>query len=864
MKRTAFWIVIAAIAALFAAQLDRVLVYSETAMLPKDAESYKVKEVVNTYFKDMANNTLLFAIFETNVTDERAWNWYWTLKNETKLNMTSIYDIWKTSEKGLKKLYDASKNFKNMYEGLGEGLANLWAAVDVIHYIMVINGLYSLDKEEAVSTFQALVYGTPLENMTDVAELLYDAVASSGKDPTSVDEVFTLTVAYRKLKSGLESEYAKAYLDCLYKGLIGEVKGKKYWLDYPMDFESIKNKIMDDIKSVEPKSVRCFSNWFAAKVGLPGDIVEEVVVSAYEGKEVNLRGLALKLILEKEGDIIKTLFLSKDWKATIIRLPTNDYETAKRVKEEAIKLGKGILSKAYLLGPGVLSVELQEANIEDARRVQELSHALVLVVLFLITRSIVASVIPFLVVGIGIIVGMALAYFVGLAFPIYHIAKTLMITTGLGLGMDYSIFILARFKEEATKGLSPKEAAAVAAKRAGHAVGVSALAASLGFASLALSGTLMLDSMGLTIPLVVLATAATAMTLLPEVLSKIGEKSWFWWPGRLTVREERPFEGRPRTSVLVAVFVLAIILTAYSLVFYINYKGTSDTTLFLPEGTEAYEALLEFAQRFPPGAWGPVYLVSLNCDCHNVLESLKHTPAVATVIMPEDVPSLKKDGINLIMVIPNSQPFSEEAMKLVEEIRHIREDKCCLVGGTPAELLDTKVLVTKSFWSKVAPFAITATMLVLLVSTRRLPPVVSAAFSLVAAISWAVTLSHYLSLYAWGSPLYWITPLIAFVATLGIGTDYNVFYISRVLEELEKNVKNAVWAPVKSAAPVILGLASIMASAYLGMLVARSVALRQMGLALGFSALFAAINATLLNPVTLSIIVLIASILKKR
>ncbi len=855
MKRILVWIVIAIIAAHFALQLQKVLVYSETAMLPKNAESYKAKQIIDKYFPEMKNNTMLFVEMNVNVTSDKAWNWYWNFKKHVSVNTTSIYDIWNATMKGLNKFYDAGNNLKNMYKGVGTGLNNLWAAADVIHYIMVMNGLYDMDKQDAIATFQAIAAGTPLQKMTDLAEILYDLVHKTKVDPLKVDERFTLKAAYIKLEKKLTSDYAKHYLACLYNDLQPLAKGKQYWLNYPMEFDTIKSKLKILIEKAEPKSVKCFATWFAEKVGLPKSVVVTILYDAYKGIKPNIKELALITIMDKAGDLIRTMFVSKDWKATTIRISTNDYQQALEIKKLALETGKGIITKVYLLGPSVINKELQKANIEDAERVQELSHVLVLAVLFALTQSIVASFIPFIVVGIGIITGMALAYFIGLVVPIYHIARTLMITTGLGLGMDYSIFILARFKEEAVKGKPPKEAARVAARRAGHAVAISAIAASLGFLSLALSGTLMLNSMGITIPLTVIATALAAITLLPEILGIIGEKRWFWWPSKLVVKEEEEFRYTPRIGFVIAIFIISLILTAFALNFYVHYKGTSNTMLFLPKGTEVYEALQEFSKKFPPGAWGPIYVVAKDNKAmiNNFVSEVQRLPDVAAVINPNKYPQFKKDGIALIIVVPNSQPFSDKAMNLVKEIRKIRPEGW-LVGGQPAELLDTNVLVTKAFWSRVAPFAIVATMLVLLLATRRLPPVVSAAYSLLAAISWAVTLSHFISVLAWGSALYWITPLIAFVATLGIGTDYNVFYISRVLEEIEKKVENPVWAPIKSVAPIILGLASIMASAYFGMLIARAVALKQMGLALGFSAVFAAINASLLNPITLTVI----------
>ena len=860
MKRTLAWIAVFIVALFFASQLDKVLVYSETAMLPPQAESYKAKLIIDKYFKEAKNNTLLFVILKGNATDPVYEKWYFELKNNTNVKLLSFYDIWNNVTKNLKKLYDAAKNFKGMYKGIDNGLASYWAAVDVLHYIMVMNGIYSMNKTDAMNTLQALLVGTPLEKMMDVAKLLYDEVKKSNVDPTSVDEAFTLRVAYLKLYSSLNNEYAKEYLKCLYKALEPKVKGLQLWPQYPMDYEGLRNALKKYIKRAEPEAVKCFAEWFSNKINLKE--AKSIVLDAYYGKKPNLRNIALRIILRKSGNVIFSTFLSRKWTAIGIRASTNDYKTAIKLKEKAMEYGKGILKKVYVLGPSVISKEMQEADVRDAERVQELSHVLVLAVLFGLTRSVVATIIPFIVVGIGIVTGMALAFFIGHITPIYHIAKTLMMTTGLGLGMDYSIFILSRFKEEAHKGLGPKEAAKIAAKRAGHAVGISAVAASLGFLSLALSGTLMLNSMGITIPLTVLATAAAAITMLPEILGIIGEKRWFWWPGGLKVKEEGRSEVKaPRLGLILLIFAATIAITIPSLYFYITYTGSSDTRLFIPRGTEIYEALVLYPKYFPAGAWGPLYVVgSNNMNLISQVENkIKTIPHVAAVIGPKENKELISDDHSLIIVILNVQPFSSEAMKVVKEIREVKP-KGWLVGGMPAELLDTKVLVTEAFWSRVAPFAILATMVVLFLAVRRIIPVISAAYGLTAAISWAVVISHLLSTSLFGEPLYWITPLIAFVATLGIGTDYNVFYISRVIEEVEKGSKEPFWAPLKSVATVILGLASIMASAYFGMLIASAIGLKQMGLALGFSALFAALNAVFLNPVVMTTL----SLLKRK
>ncbi|UXD22688.1 hypothetical protein IPA_07380 [Ignicoccus pacificus DSM 13166] len=868
MKRVIAWIAIAIIAAMFASQIDKVLVYSETAMLPPQAESYKVKQALEKYFPSLENRTMMMVILKVNATSPQAVKWYERWKNVTKVNATSFYDAWDGFKKALKGLYNG---LGHMVKGINKGFEGYWMVTDMIHLTMTMNGLYDEPEKQALQDFKLLVAGTKLEKFDYIAKALYEYIHKKHLDPAKVDDSVLSCIAKHELYKRLSNDYAKTYLCCLACALNPKLKGVQLWMQYGFDPGTLKQKIDSYVKEFTPQGIKCFVEKKLSK--LPTDVAYEVILASWEGKKLNnLDALALKALEEKMGKVLHYLMVSKDWKTVNIRMTNVSYEEAINAKKEALKLGKGVVEKAYLLGGSVLDKEMREANVRDAERVQTLSHVLVLVVLFALTRSLAASLVPFLVVGIGIVVGMALAFFIGQMFPIYQMARTLMITTGLGLGMDYSIFILSRFREELGHGRDPKEAAKIAAKRAGHAVGISALAASLGFASLMLSGTLMLNSMGMTIPLTVLATAAASITMLPELLAYLGGKKWFWWPSK-NVEKPSHEVAPPRRGAVIAIFLITLIVTAVSLYFYVNYKGSSDTRLFIPKNTEAYQALQEFSKRFPPGAWGPVMLYTnqYNPFYWKMLKSrLENITGVALVMDPSKDMGTIKGSKAVAMIILDYEPFSSKALDVVPKIRDVAHRFHWLVGGMPAELYDMNILITKLFWSRVAPFAIIATMLVLAFAVRKLDPVIAAAYGLVAAISWAVILSHIISVSLWGYALYWMTPLIALIATLGIGTDYNVFYITRMIEEIEKEVKagrsviGGIWRPIKAVGPVIIGLASIMASAYFGMLIAQSIGLKQMGLALGFSALFAALNAVLLNPITLTVLASVKELFKGR
>ncbi|HYX48566.1 MAG TPA: MMPL family transporter, partial [Ktedonobacteraceae bacterium] len=175
-------------------------------------------------------------------------------------------------------------------------------------------------------------------------------------------------------------------------------------------------------------------------------------------------------------------------------------------------------------GGPVFYEDIQSVTERDLRRAEMLAFPFAVIALLLVFRSVVAAVLPALVGGGAVIVSLALIF--GLGQITYLSIFVLNITTlfGLGLGVDYSLFIVSRFREELTRGRNVEAAVAITVATAGRAVTFSGLTVSIGLLGLVFFRINMLRSVGIGGLLVVLMGVLAAITLLPAVLAIIGTR----------------------------------------------------------------------------------------------------------------------------------------------------------------------------------------------------------------------------------------------------------------------------------------------------------------------------------------------------
>jgi RND superfamily putative drug exporter len=483
-----------------------------------------------------------------------------------------------------------------------------------------------------------------------------------------------------------------------------------------------------------------------------------------------------------------------------------------------------------------------------------------MVILLLAFGSVLAMGLPLLTALFGIGGGISL---VGLAvnlvdMPSFSDQAVLMI--GIGVGIDYALFIVTRYREGLQAGLPPEAATVRAVDTAGRAVlfaGTTVIIAVLGLFTLGLD---MIRGLAAGITLGVLMTMLAALTLLPAVLGFVGANiDRLGLPHRrhrhgadrrsLGHRWSRLVQRRPWPALLVGTLVLAVLtlpVTGLRLGFGdAGNRPTTDTT------RRAYDLL---ADGFGPGFNGPLLLVAQTprgqddqAALARLAGTLRQTPGVAFASDP--IPNQARDTA-ILQVVPTTAPQDQATADLVERLRHrvlpaatARGDLAVKVGGLTAGGLDFADYSASRLPWFVGTVLLLSFLLLLAVFRSLLVPLKAVAMNLLSiGAAYGVVVAVFQ--WGWGASLIGVgrpgpveawAPMMLFAILFGLSMDYEVFLLSRIREHYDRDRDNsaAVAGGLAATARVITAAAAIMVVVFAGFVlgVDRSIKLFGLGLA---------------------------------
>jgi putative drug exporter of the RND superfamily len=482
-----------------------------------------------------------------------------------------------------------------------------------------------------------------------------------------------------------------------------------------------------------------------------------------------------------------------------------------------------------------------------------------MVILLLAFGSVLAMGLPLLTALFGIGTGISL---VGLAvnlvdMPSFSDQAVLMI--GIGVGIDYALFIVTRYREGLQAGLAPEQATVRAIDTAGRAVlfaGSTVIIAVLGLFTLGLD---MIRGLAAGITLGVLMTMLAALTLLPAALGFVGGQiDRLGLPHRrrhgpdrrsLSHRWSRLIQRRPWPALLVgAVALVTLALPLFSLRLGFGDAGnrpTSDTT------RRAYDLL---ADGFGPGFNGSLLLVAETpggqadqAILARLAGTLRDTPGVAVASDP--IPNQTGDTA-ILRVIPTTAPQDQATADLVERLRHqvlpaatAGSDLSVRVGGLVAGGLDFADYSAARLPWFVATVLVLSFLLLLAVFRSLLVPLKAVVMNLL-SIGAAYGVLVAVFQWGWGASLIGVgkqgpieawAPMMLFAILFGLSMDYEVFLLSRIREDYDRSGDNAaaVAGGLAATARVITAAAAIMVVVFAGFVlgVDRSIKLFGLGLA---------------------------------
>ncbi len=534
---------------------------------------------------------------------------------------------------------------------------------------------------------------------------------------------------------------------------------------------------------------------------------------------------------------------------------------------------------------------------QDLQRAEQVSLPLVLLLLLLVFGTLLAALLPLGVGMLAVVGGFAGIYLLARLTPVSQYAFNVVTLVGLGVAVDYSLFIVSRFREELARGATVENALARALDTAGRAIVFSGLTVAIGLAGLLFYQGTFLASMGGAGAIVVAFAVLYALTFLPAVLALLGPRVNAWrlplgrrqsgrslWHGLATAVMRRP--------VVVLALTVPFILLAGSPVLGIRLANSDVTAL--PPQAETHRGVDLLRRQFPgqdqtqisvvvryPG--GRVLSAARVGALYDLSRRIAALPDVLRVEGPVNVdPSLNRAGyqalyarpqatlpaavraqvrqnvgthIVLLTVLSARPAASDQARDLVRTIRalHTAGDGHILVTGQTAFDLDTITLIADDTPAALG-FIVVMTYLVLflLLGSVVLPlkAIVMDMLSIMASFGllvWIFQQGHLAAqLNFTPASLDPSVPVLLFGIVFGLSMDYEVLLLSRMKEEHEHTgeTRQAVAAGLERSGRLITGAAAIMVAVFLAFALADSVIIKAIGLGL---ALAVAIDATIVR-----------------
>jgi RND superfamily putative drug exporter len=513
--------------------------------------------------------------------------------------------------------------------------------------------------------------------------------------------------------------------------------------------------------------------------------------------------------------------------------------------------------------------ELSEKDLQEGELFFGLPAALI--VLVLVFGAVVAGLVPVLLAILSILVALALTALVGQVSELSFFVVNMISGMGLALGIDYSLFVVSRFREERRHGLDKIEAIATAGATSSRAVLFSGVAFVVSMIGMVFVPDTILRSLAAGAILVGIASVAAALTLLPAVLGLLGDRvnalriPWFGREAEADSRHEGRFWGRAvrgvmrrPTAWLAAVAVLLLIAAAPVVTLQTGTSGVST----LPADLASRQGFEALERSFGTGSNEPVLAVAVGPGATDVgtalVQEVRRLPGFG-----EPQVERSGDGQAALLTAPVAgDPNSEAAADAVRALRNSDAANPpagdVFVTGESAEQVDYSELI--AFWLPlVIGFVLLCTLLLLTAVFRSLVVALTAIGLNLLSVGAAYGLLVLVFQHGVAAGLFGFTqvdaveawvPLFLFSVLFGLSMDYHVFIVSRIREAhlATGSTDEAVAHGVASTARLITGAALIIIVVFVGFATGDLVMFQQMGFGVAVALL---IDATLVRTVLL-------------
>lgn len=529
-------------------------------------------------------------------------------------------------------------------------------------------------------------------------------------------------------------------------------------------------------------------------------------------------------------------------------------------------------------GDGTAAAAFDEQSEKDLHKSEIIGFPVAIVILVVVFGALVAAGLPIALSLFSIVIAVGLSALVGRAFDVSIFVVNMITMIGMAVGVDYSLIIIQRFREERAKGSTHEAAIVRSGATASRSVLFSGLTVVVALAGMLIVPNGVFRSLSLGAMIVVVVAVAASLTLLPAVLRLLGDRvnggriplvskkragahseaDTFWYRASGVVMRH------PIISVIASVGVLLAAAAPYATI-QVGWFGASS----LPSDSEARQAFEILESEFSAGVISPTEVVvnAENVTNEQVGAAVNELVAILATDprFQSPFPPIVNDDENvLVLRVPlTGDPLGNSSNAAVEELRRTYipaafDDTSALVlvtGQTASTLDDTSIITSSTIPAFV--FILGLSFVILLVVFRSIVVPLKALVMNLLSVGAAYGLMVLVFQHGFGNEILGFThadrieawvPLFMFSVLFGLSMDYHVFLLSRIRERFEHTGDNteSVRYGVAHTAGMITGAAAIMIAVFGGFASGELVALQQMGFGLAIAVL---LDATIIRVV---------------